>query len=112
MKRRYEGSALALALNEIARLEALTADLRRILEGEGPTAADLQDAPLLTGWQHATRPQTCLTGIVEAHPDLGSNRYIRTSVLWSGNSTEGWVRTYSRFYRLGKPRSAMEDMNG
>ncbi|TXH35605.1 MAG: hypothetical protein E6Q98_15025 [Rhodospirillaceae bacterium] len=112
MKRRYDGPALALALEEIARLEALTADLRRILEGEGPTAADLKDAPFLNGWQHATRPLTCLTGMVEGHPDLGTGRYIRTSVLWSIDPAEGWARTFSRFYRLGKPRYAVEDMYG
>lgn len=105
MKRPNDGATLALALDQIAALEALIADLRRIAAGQAPTAADLKDAPILNNWSHADHHQPCLIGYVQGHPVLGSNRVIKTSGIWAGDGSKGWVRTYSRFYRLGQPRS-------
>jgi len=108
VKRPLEGAALLRAQVEITRLENLAIDLRRIINGTGPTAAELKNAPVLTGWVQATRQEVCLTGNVGEHPLLGSCRDIRTSPLWSVHPTEGWARTYSRWYRLGARREDAE----
>lgn len=105
MKRPLEGAELALALEQIAVLEALIADLRRLAAGQAPTAADLKDAPILDRWNHEYRNEPCLIGYVQGHPVLGSGRVIKTSTIWAGDGSQGWVRTLSRFYRLGYRRA-------
>ena len=85
---------------DVVRLEALLRDLKRILAGVGPSAADLAGAPRLHPFTIATTEVWCLEGRVDAHlvrdgPD------IRTSDLWAFAPDEGWARTLSRFYRLG-----------
>ncbi len=107
MKPPYEGRMLAHAHDEILKLEALIADLKRIAAGEAPTPADLADAPLLIGWNMSTRYAPCLAGMVADHPLLGMSE-IRTSQVWAGDFSGRWVRTYSRWYRLGASAKELE----
>jgi hypothetical protein len=90
---------------EIDRLLRLAADLQAIRDGCGPTASDLEDAPLLGNWERGARPAACLFGNVCDHPMLpGVGRPIVTSGLWVLAADRGWARTLSRWYRLGSPR--------
>lgn len=91
-----------IASGEIARLERLIADLRRLADGSGPTENDLANAPLLLNYAVTYRPAPCLRGDVVAHPRLG-NRDIFTTQLWAYQPQHRWARTFSRFYRLGNP---------
>ncbi|WP_414472887.1 DUF6634 family protein [Microvirga sp. M2] len=92
---------------EIDRLVRLTADLMAIRHSRGPTASDLEDAPILDNWERGTRPVACLVGNVCNHPMLpGMGRPIATSDLWVFAPDKGWARTMSRWYRLGLPREA------
>jgi len=85
-----------------ARLEALAADLRRIGEGLAPTADDLANAPLLERWSESDIALTRLIGLCSGHPLL-PNGPVSTTEVWVMNVADGWARTLSRYYRLGKP---------
>ena len=85
------------------RLEALAADLRAVAAGTSPSAGDLSSAPLLDAWRVVDWPiAKCLVGTTTGHPRL-RGRLMRTSDVWALNVEEGWARTLSRFYRLGRP---------
>jgi len=88
--------------HEIAQLEALLADLKRIKAGERPTAAELDAAPIIDAYELSVRAEPCLVGTTHGHPRLGS-RLVMTSGLWAWSPELGWARTLSRFYRLGRP---------
>ena len=89
---------------EIERLERLLTDVKVIRASQGPKRADLADAPLLTDFRRATIALPCLVGAVCDHPRLpGDLRPIHTSELWVFAPSQGWARTMSRFYRLGRP---------
>jgi len=92
---------------EIDRLLRLAADLQALRDGEGPTASDLEGAPLLSNWERGARPAACLFGNVCDHPMLpGMGRSIVTSDLWVLAADHRWARTLSRWYRLGPSRDA------
>lgn len=83
------------------RLRSLADDLEDIRNGDAPRAEVLAVAPLIVDWQatftlHGLR----LTGFVAGHPLLG-NRLAMTSQLWAADPAGKWVRTLSRFYKLG-----------
>ena len=90
----------------IMRLASLVDDIARIEAGEGPTREDLERAPLIDGWQFGLRSETCLTGRITGHPTLGDTRNGRTSILFAMDINAGWVRTLSRWYRLGLPAAS------
>lgn len=99
------GPDYRLLSSEIDRLQRLAADLQALRDGRGPTASDLEDAPLLGNWERGVRPAACLSGNVCDHPMLpGIGRPIVTSDLWVLAADHGWARTLSRWYRLGRPR--------
>jgi hypothetical protein len=93
-----------VASTEIASLEKLVADLRRIVVGEAPSPDELASAPLLLDFQPTLRLVPCLRGDVVGHPEFG-NRNIFTSQLWAYSPRHHWCRTLSRFYRLGVPHN-------
>jgi hypothetical protein len=87
-------------------LEGLTrlhSDISRIRAGEAPTQKDLETAPILDRWHFGVRPSPCVLGLVYGHPVHGDRRLIHTSELFAIDTVSGWVRTWSRFYRLGVP---------
>lgn len=97
-------SALRELDHTISLLRRLTQDLERVRATGHPDAQLLRLAPTLDHWAPDVRPAGCLTGFSSGHPLLlGSARQIVTSEAWVIAPQEGWVRTVSRFYRLGKP---------
>lgn len=87
---------------DVRKLRALADDLERLAAGQGPNAADLANAARVDGYEIITRPVPALYGLNSGHPSLVSET-LQTTQLWVLNTTEGWARTYSRFYRLGQP---------
>lgn len=96
----------AAACRQIEKLEALARDLRRMLQGEGPSHGELEAAVTISNWIASDRRVPALVGFVADHPDLPGSlqgrRLITTSeiAVW-GNSE--WFRTASRYYRFGEP---------
>jgi hypothetical protein len=90
------------------RLRRLAADMIEIAEGRAPTEADLFDAPILDQYIIAAGAVQCLMGIQSGHPIL-TGALVETSELHAMSAAGGWARTTSRYYRLGRPRSAKLD---
>ena len=91
-------------VTEIKTLKALVCDLERLLNGEEPKQSELADAPLINNWRIDRRDAVCLAGTFLDHPRLGPivpNGI--TSELWYIDPEREYARTFSRFYRLGKP---------
>jgi hypothetical protein len=89
-----------------AKLRVLADDLDKIRRGIGPSVSDLAAAPLLVDWRGVLSPLgLCLAGFVAGHPILG-NRHIQTSQIWAADDEGHWIRTLSRYYRLGVPAGA------
>jgi hypothetical protein len=82
-------------------LQALLADLERIAAGYRP-GAELIGAPFLDSFLVGVRPTPCLWGDVQGHPTCHGPA-VQTSDLWAFAPDLGWARTYSRYYRLGRP---------
>jgi hypothetical protein len=89
--------------NEIARLEALGADLQEILDGRMPSAEYLAPSPLIDDFYLGIVPRLCIVGHAHGHPLLGTRKIV-TSEVKAYAPELGWARTHSRFYRLGRPR--------
>jgi hypothetical protein len=83
----------------VANLRALADDLERMAMFQ--PNAELEGAPTLHDWSAVRRPVGGLSGIVEAHPLLGT-RPVVTSEVFAIDRKRGWARTFSRFYRLGE----------
>ena len=85
------------------KLRTLADDLEQIRVGGAPVAADLSKAPLMTEWRPVISPLGLrLMGFVAGHPRLGNTR-VMTSQVWAAGPVGAWIRTLSRFYRLGLP---------
>ncbi|RYG87432.1 MAG: hypothetical protein EON59_07405 [Alphaproteobacteria bacterium] len=82
-----------------AKLRALADDIERMTMFT-PTA-ELDDAPVLEDWNLALRAVPILDGRAVGHPILGS-REVSTSEIFAIDADFRWVRTFSRFYRLGR----------
>lgn len=83
---------LAAALKEVARIR----------DGFLPGPAELADAPILSHWSVEPLPggMICLIGEVAGHPKLADG-WCTTSVVLAADLADGWIRTVSRYYRLG-----------
>lgn len=68
----------------------------------GPGCAPLRPAPELRLYQLSARPIEVLTGCCTAHPTLREGPTM-TSEVYLVDPLQRWVRTLSRFYRLGEP---------
>ena len=91
--------------SEIERRNALLDDLQRLADGWRPAAADLAAALVLEGWYICLYPgsdRLAMCGFVADHPRLGRG-IITTSPIMAADFSGGWVRTCSRFYRIGDP---------
>lgn len=87
---------------EVEKLEALAHDLRRMLRGDGPSSGELDTAPLISSWIAVDREVPALVGKVGNHPILHGSRTVQTSEVVVWNVHKGWVRTSSRYYKLGE----------
>lgn len=96
----------AAVWQKVEKLEALARDLRRMLQGEGPSPGELEAATTISNWIAIDRRLPALVGHVAERPTLQGllkgGRLVTTSeiAVW-GNSE--WVRTASRYYRFGEP---------
>jgi hypothetical protein len=86
-----------------AKIRILADDLERIAAGTAPTAAELAAAPVMFDWRSVLSPAGLrLFGRVTGHPRLG-NTDAMTSQVWAAGGDGTWIRTLSRFYKLGEP---------
>lgn len=74
----------------------------RIAAGFVPGEAELAGAPLLSNWAVEAQPAGTvrLVGVVSGHPFIRDG-WCTTSVVLAADMDAGWVRTVSRYYRLG-----------
>jgi hypothetical protein len=92
----------------IIRLRALADDAAHLQQVRTVPPALLRAAPLLKSWVPLRRPEGLrLIGQVSDHP-LIKGRMIMTSPLWFADPEGKWVRTLSRYYRLGPPAHSVE----
>ena len=69
----------------------------------GPTAEALDSAPLLSDWQLVLSGTILLAeGDLEGHPTI-KEPWVRTSPVLAFDVAAGWMRTRSRWYKLGPP---------
>lgn len=78
---------------------------KRIKAGDLPTPEELDSAPYLDMWTVHAIPGNAyyifLAGQVSGHPTIADGSCTTSPVLHVDES-QGWVRTVSRIYRLGK----------
>jgi hypothetical protein len=87
----------------VRRLRMLADDATRLQQTRSVSPALLQSAPLIHEWLIAQTPAGLqLIGDISGHPRLG-DRMAVTSPLWFADPDGRWVRTLSRFYRIGAP---------
>ncbi len=92
-----------------ARLRNLADDLDRIRLGTGPSPDELAHAPLIADWRTVLSPLGLrLLGFVSDHPLLG-NRTAMTSQVWAADIEGRWIRSLTRFYRLGAAAATHAD---
>ena len=87
----------------LSSAQSLPADLARLVAGEQPSADALASAPVIDCWLPAFRSSGALIGKISGHPNITSGRNGLTSQLFVIDPAMGWARTWSRFYRLGRP---------
>jgi hypothetical protein len=84
-------------------LRRLADDIERLASGVFPAQDELEAAPFLARFQPNLTLAPVLCGDVTGHPLLpGTNRTITTSPLYVLDLENGWARTQSRLYRLGR----------
>jgi hypothetical protein len=87
----------------VLRLRALADDCDLLSQRRSVSPFVLDAAPRLDDWVAMPTPMGVqLMGQVTGHPLLG-DRAVVTSPLWIADPQGRWVRTLSRFYRLGPP---------
>ncbi|MBX3488683.1 DUF6634 family protein [Parvibaculum sp.] len=92
---------------QLESMKSLCADLEWLRAGVvRPSLEELESAPLIDDYAFVQRGVTALQGKVTNHPLIGTTTAI-TSDLYVFAPDLGWARTFSRYYRLGSPSSAM-----
>ncbi len=81
----------------------LAGDLALLASGAQPSPDALADAPILDWWTPAQRTTGALMGLVSGHPRIARGHTGLTTELFAIDPVFGWARTWSRFYRLGRP---------
>jgi hypothetical protein len=81
---------------------AALADRHRLIKGWRPGETELAGAPLLEDWMiERGNGVHYLIGSVTGHPRI-ENGLMTTSAIVVMSEQEGWARTASRWYRLGR----------
>lgn len=97
-----------ISLDLSHQLRALADDCDRLWLGRGVPTRLLDKAPLLRDWIPILRPAGLhLAGYAVGHPVHG-DRMVMTTPLWWADPDGKWVRSLSRFYRLGSPADAAD----
>ncbi len=91
------------AVSTLDKARRLADDLARIAADGSPSADDLAAAPILDFWQPALRDGHAIFGIVNGHPRIPDDHTALTTDVFALDADAGWARTWSRFYRLGRP---------
>lgn len=107
----HDNSPLPEIAREINRLQKLLRDLNRAQMGRHPDPEIVANAPMLEGWQVATRPEPCLVGTMHGHPHVEEGHFGITSGVWLLAPTLGYARTLSRIYALGRPAARRDNLN-
>lgn len=90
------------------RLRTLADDTAHLQQKRSVSPALLRSAPRLKYWVPVQRPEGLrLIGQVTGHP-LIKGPMIMTSPLWFADPGGNWIRTLSRYYRLGPPANPVE----
>jgi hypothetical protein len=85
-----------------AKLRRLADDLELLMHFPVPPG-ELRKAPVIDDWVVVVTPLGVqLMGTVTGHPWFGDRPAV-TSPLWAADPDGRWVRTTSRYYRLGVP---------
>jgi hypothetical protein len=77
--------------------------LRAIADAErGPTDEELSNAPIINHYRLETIGESVqqIYGQVQGHPTI-DDPYVTTTPLFGFDPDAGWIRTRSRWYRLG-----------
>lgn len=105
LDRRFDEDDLGLSARP--RWRTLIGDVARLRAGWRPNEVILDRAPILTQWSTSVpgaHGLVRLLGIVTGHPLIPDHHGVQTSPLVALDTrSRQWVRTASRFYRLGQP---------
>lgn len=86
----------------LGKLDSLVVDMKAIRDGRSPLELGGPDAPILDRWAPRIGTSLFLVGLSTGHPKLaGEDRLINTSQVFLVSEDQAWVRTLSRWYRLG-----------
>ena len=83
------------------KMQQLAGDLERIARGTGPTALQLENAPILMGWHVHVAQVAVLTGVAIGHPDRPDGPVTTSQLYALDYDTRLWARTMNRWYSLG-----------
>lgn len=98
------------SLNSVEdNLTSLLSDFHDLQMGEIPRSMDLSAAPTIDQWSCGLVSARCIVGSVRGHPILGNRARVHTSQVILVDPQHGWVRTWSRYYRLGAPEGPAPD---
>jgi len=90
---------------EIGRSEGLAKDLTELRAGLSPPPERLAAAPLLADYVFLLHPTIVCMGRVSGYPGSPHISLMHTSEVIVDGSSQGWLRTRSRYYRLGRRSS-------
>lgn len=82
----------------VRRLRSLADDLEGVCQGVAPAVPGVT----VDEWFWGQKALPCLVGKITGHPTL-RGPYSATSQLFFLNQNAGLARTYTRWYRLGRP---------
>lgn len=89
----------------LERRKGLVADLELLQKGIHPDPLRMKGGVYIDEWTLDTRPVSCLRGYIEGHPSIRSGRMGLTSDIWVWAPEQGYARTLSRYYALGRRAS-------
>lgn len=94
-----------LLVRSATELRRLVDDIDRIEAGTAPDQAELSSAPVLMEWSPELEP--AITGAVYGHPEIPDGGMLRADVVAVDRHLT-WIRSWDRFYRLGKSARDLE----